>query len=345
MATYASAAGDTRGFYNIAALAPALDGFFVMAYDMNNRSTPSATAPLVGGGFNDTEALQQFTRWCRRPRSSSACRTTATTGRPPTGPVTAQATGAEPRSADGVDRRSGHPTYWDPSTETPWTSYQVGTQWHETYFDDPTSLALKAQLANSFHIAGLGIWALGMDGNDPAMMAALLGNAPAAKDYRRPDPRSTVPPGTGFTTTGAWNVRHRRPDAGDAAASRGTAQFVGTMSASPPTSPALACLQTGPPLSVVDLLHAAPGVDVAVARQPADCAQAMFTFFHRHRRRPPRRRPPTTTTTTTTTMPTHDDDHHRLDTDVRHPSTTGKTGRPAWRPGSAGSAVVPAGRG
>jgi len=48
--------------------------------------------------------------------------------------------------------------------------------------DDPTSLALKAQLANYFHIAGVGIWALGMDGNNPAMLAALLGNAPVAKD-------------------------------------------------------------------------------------------------------------------------------------------------------------------
>ena len=61
MATYASAAADTGGFYDIAALAPAVDGFFVMAYDMNDRADPSATAPLIGGGYNDTEALQQFT--------------------------------------------------------------------------------------------------------------------------------------------------------------------------------------------------------------------------------------------------------------------------------------------
>ena len=61
MAIYASAAGDSGGFYDIAALAPAVDGFFVMAYDMNSQTTPSATAPLIGGGFNDTEALQQFT--------------------------------------------------------------------------------------------------------------------------------------------------------------------------------------------------------------------------------------------------------------------------------------------
>ena len=98
------------------------------------------------------------------------------------GTLTATATGSESPLTDASIAVGGHPTYWDPVTDTPWTAYQVGTQWHTTYFDDPTSMALKAQLANYFHIAGVGIWALGMDGNDPAMLAALLGNAPVAKD-------------------------------------------------------------------------------------------------------------------------------------------------------------------
>ena len=96
----------------------------------------------------------------------------------------------------------------------------MGTQWHETFFDDPTSLALKARLANSFHIAGLGVWALGMDGNNPAMMAALLGNAPVVKDFLTgpTNTSSTVPPAAAaaaaaaaasssatYQTTGDWN--------------------------------------------------------------------------------------------------------------------------------------------
>ena len=113
------------------------------------------------------------------------------------GTNTAQATGGrDVRSATASSRRPAIPRTGIPATQTAWTAYQVGTQWHETYFDDPTSLALKAQLANSFHIAGLGIWALGMDGNDPANMAALLGNAPPAKDYQT-GPTVTLPPGTG----------------------------------------------------------------------------------------------------------------------------------------------------
>ncbi len=184
MATYASAAADSAGFYDVAALAPALDGFFVMAYDMNDRQSPSATAPLVGGGFNDTETLQQFTAVVPPQKVILGVPYYGYDWPTSDGTRAAQPMGGESPLSDAQILSSGHPTYWDPSTQTPWTSYQVGSQWHETFFDDPTSLALKAQLASTFHIAGLGIWALGMDGNNPAMLGALLGNAPAVKDLQ-----------------------------------------------------------------------------------------------------------------------------------------------------------------
>ena len=97
MATYASAAGDSSGFYNVAALAPALDGFFVMAYDMNNRTSPSATSPLVGEGSTTPRPCSSSLPWCRRRRSSSACPTTGTTGPPRTGPPRHRPRAASPR--------------------------------------------------------------------------------------------------------------------------------------------------------------------------------------------------------------------------------------------------------
>ena len=38
--TYASSAGDPNGFYDVPAIAPAVDGFFVMAYQLNQDATP-----------------------------------------------------------------------------------------------------------------------------------------------------------------------------------------------------------------------------------------------------------------------------------------------------------------
>jgi spore germination protein YaaH len=280
MATYASAAGDPSGFYNIAALAPAIDGFFVMAYDMNNRAEPSATAPLVGGGFNDTEALQQYTAVVPASKVILGVPYYGYDWPTTDGTSTAQATGGESPLSDGVIAASGHPTYWDPSTDTAWTSYQVGTQWHETFFDNPTSLAMKAQLANSYHIAGLGIWALGMDGNNPSMLAALLGNAPAAKDYTTGPTATTpttAPAGTGFSSNGTYNGVSVPLDPINPPPPGGTAQYVGSLSAFGTTDPSLACLQTGLPLAVWSF-SSLPGVYVVVAAQPQDCAAAIWSF-------------------------------------------------------------------
>ena len=68
MAVYASSAGDPGGFYNIAALAPAVDGFFVMAYQMNDSRYP---APQPNWSVADSPKKRRSSssrRWCRPRR-------------------------------------------------------------------------------------------------------------------------------------------------------------------------------------------------------------------------------------------------------------------------------------
>jgi hypothetical protein len=312
MAVYASSAGDPHGFYNIAAVAPALDGFFVMAYDMNSKSQPSATSPLFGGNYSDVQAIESFLKVV--PPSKIVLGLPyygydwPTTG----GTLPATATGSESPLPYSSIKASGHPTYWDPVTDTPWTSYQVGTQWHTTFFDDPTSMALKAQLANFFHIAGVGIWALGMDGNDPAMLAALLGNAPAAKDAP-----VGPPPGTGFVSTASYTgIPNLALTPIDPPPPGGSSQLVGHLDSFTTNDPALACLQADPTISVWSY-SAMPGLYVAVATAPGDCTTAMFSFPV-----PPPSATTTTTSpggTTTTTRPPS------TTTTTTHPSTTTTT--------------------
>ncbi|HEX3840754.1 MAG TPA: glycoside hydrolase family 18 protein, partial [Acidimicrobiales bacterium] len=293
------AASDSAGFYNVAALAPALDGFFVMAYDMNDPVTPSATAPLVGGGYNDTEALQQFTAVVPASKIVLGVPYYGYDWPTASGSKGAPSTGPDAPLSYGVIASGNNPTYWDPVTQTAWTSYLVGTQWHQTFFDDPTSLALKAQLANAFHIRGVGIWALGMDGNDPAMLAALLGQSPAAKDFApgpttttpssstAPAPTttpSTAPPTTtspptststpAYMSTGTWQGH---AFALTPVATRSTLFLLGTLTAFKTNDPHLACLQTGPALQIWSS-PANPSVDVVVAVQPQDCASGIWSF-------------------------------------------------------------------
>jgi hypothetical protein len=212
MDTYASSAGDSNGFYNIKALAPAVDGFFVMEYQLNLQSVPSATSPLTSVMFSDKATIDQY--------AAAVPPSKVILGMPyfgidwPTsdGTLTAQATGPATDVSYGQVLSSGHPLYWDATTDTGWTSYLVGTQWHETFFEDPASLYAAAQMATQSGLGGMGIWALGMDGNDPSMLSALGGFAPATKSgpagpaaTSQSTPTSTTttaPNPVGVTTTG-----------------------------------------------------------------------------------------------------------------------------------------------
>lgn len=54
---------------------------------------------------------------------------------------------------------------WDSNSQTPWYRYQVGNQWHQVWYDNETSLAIKYQYAKDQGIAGIGFWALGYEHN------------------------------------------------------------------------------------------------------------------------------------------------------------------------------------
>ena len=61
MDTYASSAGDADGFYDIPALAPFVDAFFVMDYELNLAGAPSGASPLTSGAFSSLTTLKQYT--------------------------------------------------------------------------------------------------------------------------------------------------------------------------------------------------------------------------------------------------------------------------------------------
>jgi hypothetical protein len=185
--TYASAALDAAGMINVAAIAPAVDGFFVMAYDMNSSSAPSPTAPLNGRDWNDTRAMTSYLAVVPGPK--------VILGIPfygyqwPTSDGSPQARTVGGARAVSYSQLAGArpAVQWDSTSSVPWTAYQDGSgQWWQAYFDDPQSVALKADLADHLGLAGVGVWALGMEGGDREMMAALIGLSPAFKDPLAP---------------------------------------------------------------------------------------------------------------------------------------------------------------
>ena len=259
-------------------------------------------------------------------------------------PTTNGTMGAQPAGAPAIvtyaeEVSSGHPMYWDPVTNTAWTSYQVGSQWHEAFFENPDSLYRAAQMAQNNNLAGVGIWALGMDGsNDQSMVSALDGNAPAEKDtLAGPSSTSTSPhpvelapmskdaaPSSGTsapqTSTTTSTTTSPPPVAGPPVSYTYAGNWLGTQTRVLPTivpkgprisegsmidfttaDPTLSCLDNEASLNVY-FYDNDPTHDYVVARKATgDCVNAAFVFI------PPANAPTSTTTTTTpptTTTPT-----------------------------------------
>ncbi|MGH9302926.1 MAG: glycosyl hydrolase family 18 protein, partial [Acidimicrobiales bacterium] len=76
---------------------------------------------------------------------------------------------------------AGHAQLWDPVTDTAFSSFRRGRTWHQTWFDDPVSIALKTALASRYGFLGVGAWEIGMATSEPSMTAALAGGAPVVR--------------------------------------------------------------------------------------------------------------------------------------------------------------------
>jgi hypothetical protein len=240
MDTYASSAGDPGGFYNIPALAPYVDAFFVMAYELNLQGSSTSGSPLTSGMFSDLTTLEQYT--AAVPASKVILGTPFFGIDWPTdnGTMGARAAGPAADVADAQLEGEGNPEYWDPATDTGWTSYQVGSQWHESYFEDPYGLYEVAQLAAHYGVRGVGIWALGMEDDDAQMIAALDGALPPG------GPGGTGPASTSTSPSAAPApvVVAAAPPAGAPGA---TAHANGPVDPTPTTSPPASSTSTTAP--------------------------------------------------------------------------------------------------
>ncbi len=64
-----------------------------------------------------------------------------------------------------IEKADIYGTLWDDKSQTSWFHWQEGEQWHQTWFDDVRSLEAKYNLAIAKKLGGIGMWALGYDGD------------------------------------------------------------------------------------------------------------------------------------------------------------------------------------
>jgi hypothetical protein len=308
--TYASSAADPKGFYDVAGMAPYVDAFVVMAYDMGSTFSAGPTAPTTGSGFNDQETLASYSSAAgpgkvilAMPLYGEDWPTTGpTAGDPSTGPPT-------PVADDQI--AAADTLYWDPSTGGPWAVYRVGHQWHQVWFDDPASLAAKFRLAQAAGLRGEALWALGMAAGTGDQQAAFSGVvlAPQPPDgpvtlWRGPVPGGPLPSGGGGqpgppgpTSLGSAAVAGNFGSGGAGAAppaARGVFDGVdvalvpwpgavpaattgaGSLGSFAAPGTSVACLATGAQLPVEQIDGTSAFIVTAAA--PVDCAAGVWAF-------------------------------------------------------------------
>jgi spore germination protein YaaH len=162
----------------VATIAPVVDRLFVMAYDYHWRGSAvaGAVAPLAGPGGDVTATVARFVE------AAGPAKTIL--GVPYFGydwPVAFQGPGADvstpigdyggswsvgyDAALDFLDAHGSVEPRWDPTTSSPWFTYRDAKNdtYRQVWYEDARSLAAKYDLAKEAGVAGVGIWALGMD--------------------------------------------------------------------------------------------------------------------------------------------------------------------------------------
>ena len=223
--TYAGAAGDSLGFFDVAGLNPYVDSFFVMAYDLEYSNYSRApvncssfclgpTAPLAGYYYNETSTASQYLAVVAASKvilgvpyyGRKSCVGGVSPNAYPIGPVVADSylTAMEESGASGVVNFTQHRDSHDPAGQERWDTW-FNTSLNctrELYWDDIVSLGAKYNLVNEDGLRGVGIWTLNYGGGAPELWASLqshFGGCPAVSVGASPP--STASVGTAVTIT------------------------------------------------------------------------------------------------------------------------------------------------
>lgn len=164
--TYIDAASETR-LYDVRLLSQYADSLVIMGYDFHtpNSSVAGPVAPMEGAGLSVTGLMASYLE-----KVSSAKLILAvpyygydwpvdSSGQVVSGDVRTYPYGEIVGAAKNVQIQ------WDDNAQTPWYSYYDQGQKRVVHYENTRSLGIKYDFINQKNLEGVGIWALGFDGN------------------------------------------------------------------------------------------------------------------------------------------------------------------------------------
>ena len=198
MDTYSGSGEGPDGFFNLPALAPYVDSFFVMAYDMeyyNWYGSPAycvrmclgPTAPLTTYFYNDTRTAAEYASTVPASKvilgvpyyGRKACVSPITANAYPTSSLVAEdyldAAAEQAYSDTAPGTYSIHRDPHDPLGQERfdvWGSI-VNQCARQLYWDDFASLGAKYDLVNRYNLRGVGIFTLNYGGGAPELWCDL----------------------------------------------------------------------------------------------------------------------------------------------------------------------------
>ncbi len=174
----ATPAVDWHDAFNYNALAQICDVLFIMGYGYHwsGSVTAGPVAPLYGGYYNISGTVNEYLTATNDKGEKIVLGVPYYGYKWPTasGAVGALTTdnGSAVTFANAEPRALLYGKLWHTEYKTPWYKYYT-TKWYQCWYDDSLSLTLKYVFAKSKELQGIGMWALGYDGNRSELWDAL----------------------------------------------------------------------------------------------------------------------------------------------------------------------------
>ena len=174
---------DWAGAFNYSSLAETCDALMMMCYAFAGSWSTVAgpNAPLVGWGSSPESSSNMAWALCDYVRYAPEVHEKLVVGLPYYGHQWQTASQNPHSSCSGcatlfyttlADRASAYGEIWDWESLTPYYTFYSGG-WNQGWYDDPASLEMKYDMIRMAGIQGIGIWALGYDGDLPELWEQL----------------------------------------------------------------------------------------------------------------------------------------------------------------------------